>query len=279
MPRLTPRNSIRSRLALPFWTVLVLLISGCANVPNDAHGNRPDILTVLVAPTVIALRAAPTVHAMVADLTSDSIVFEAEISGNANAPVQRFDAPFSIGRYQVAGIARRNDDNGGSNLNLGGLFQHEKKPNIEIIHYRFADKHEAWAAHCSYQQTVEAVKLLGGAIQRTSAQLSCECASQDRKVVLKQREDNRSNMTGTIEFGDQRYQLTQFRIWGGVPSLKAPAAGYRVEHQGRPCAAISLVSPGKIWVRRDLPADAQAPMACALTGLVLFARNRSHPTF
>lgn len=109
------------------------------------------------------------------------------------------------------------------------------------------------SGQCEVDTSTQAVGFLGWSKQR----MSCTCA--DAELVLSSKEK-------MLRVGGRAFELSP--IYETQSASAYAVAGFRADGDGF-VAAVDVLQPGAMWLRRDLDEVTREQVACALAGLML----------
>ena len=215
-----------------------LLLAGCALPPTSRMAAPADI--------------APTAEVL-------------DTSGRPRARGLFIDESFDLGPYAVREVRR--SAGSGQGFSVGGLssVSHE-----ESFRFQFTG-HRPWQGRCELRARDKALQVGAVALEDSHAQLACQCETEGEQASLRLEDEGRA-LHGELRAGAAVYAMQQYRFGLGDGGVRSPAVGYRVEtlDTGAGVAAVEVLHPGRVWQQHSLPAGQREPMACLLTGLMIY---------
>ncbi|MBB4845365.1 hypothetical protein HNP55_003915 [Paucibacter oligotrophus] len=234
-PSATPRRSGPSRLAVLLPS---LMLAACALPPSSRMAAPADI-----APQALVL----------------------DVAHRSRATGLLIDESFELGPYRIGKVKR-----GLSSNSSWGIDKVSSAQGSEHFSYGFQGQQE-WQGHCELRSKGLYLQLKQGRLEDEKSQLQCSCQSAAEQVQLKL-DDEWRPLQGEMVLGQTRYAMRQY-LWGNSDGgLRSPAVGYRVEQMGgqKGVAAVEVLYPGRVWQLHSLPKEQGEPMACLLSGLMIY---------
>lgn len=219
-------------------SVLSLLLSGCALPPSSRMEAPADI--------------APTAEVL-------------DVAKRSRATGLLVDESFDVGAYQVRKVKRGAMSN--SSFSIGPVSTASSE---EGFSFQFHGS-QSWQGRCALRAKDRFLQVKVLTLEDRHAELQCSCDSEKQSVSLQLADEGRQ-LRGEMAIGAARYTLLPYLFGNSDGSVRAKAVGYRVEQPGNGAgvAAVEVLYPGRIWQQRSLPTEQREPMACLMSGLMIY---------
>lgn len=220
-----------------------------------------------------ALRMVPP-----ADVEATSDALEAtERSSFTGAWV---DESFRVGPYRVAKVDRDWDHASGWSAGLGADEEGGLGYGKESIRSAFAfefeepERTETLPASCKSLDTEKGLSL--GKLGKFSSRdfnLRCTCGSGLSAVTLELGGEP-NDPTGRIALRGANFEVTPVHETNASSTFDP--AGFRVDQDGQPVAAVEVLRPGRIWLSKALLQEERRQLGCLLAGVMLYVQPSEH---
>jgi hypothetical protein len=238
-----------------------------------ATGSPPLPRAAVFGLLALALAAChPARLAVPSDVAAATEVVDVKNRSGATGTFANED--FEIGELRVRGVDRSATSR--TRWSVGTTTQSDYDGGYA---FRLEGGEAPLEGECRYAGARTSAKdaLFGGTFSTARESVDCACGADVRfgvqsgasaSVPIPSGEDSR--LTGHLVLGAGRtFTVRSLHGFEGGASVRA-AAGYRVDKDGAPFAAVEVLTPGRVFLPRELaPAD-RARLTCLLAGMILY---------
>jgi len=191
-----------------------------------------------------------------ADVSSSSDVLP--VSERSHASGAFVNEGFKLGPYTIADVDRKWDSSSGVSVGPWG-----KETKTTGFSFTLAGSGAKLKGKCESVLEKQSVLSLGGSFDWGSTTIACSCEGNTDKASLVLSKDANKLTVGSADYPIQPIHSV---IGGGDQS--APS-GFRADSEG-PVAAVEVLYPGQVWLKKGLDEPTRSNLSCLFTGLMLY---------
>ncbi len=197
-----------------------------------------------------------------ADVARQSDVYEAKDRSHATGLF--VNESFAIGPYEVAKVDR--DWNKGSSFSVLGYSSADVSTGFS---WELREGGEKLAGRCGSLTETTGFAVLGGKLSSSDSKVACGCAAGDTAATMELEGQHRGKTKGKITLASGTFEVTSVHETNAAWGQMEPA-GFRVDAEGGPVAAVEVLRPGRLWLAKSLDPAERRQLACLLTGAMLY---------
>jgi hypothetical protein len=197
-----------------------------------------------------------------ADVARQSDVYEAKNRSHATGLF--VDESFALGPYKVAKVDR-DWDKGGSFTVLG----YSSADVTTGFSWELREGAETLAGRCGSLTATTGFAVLGGKLSSSDTKVACGCGAGETAATLELEGRHRGKAKGKVTLPSGTFEIASVHETNAAWGQMEPA-GFRVDGEGGPVAAVEVLRPGRLWLAKSLEAAERRQLACLLTGAMLY---------
>lgn len=201
--------------------------------------------------------------AVPSDLASDSEVLEVKDRSAWSGSLA--DESFRLGSYAVQDVDRDWDSSTGFSV---GNFSRESSEGGYA--FKLAGGAAPWSGKCVSKAADNDVALGAGlGMEFKFAELACSCEADGQRPATVFVKGNGEQFSGQAVLPAGEVELRSVHDVEGGSSQSQPT-GYRMDG-AQPLGAVEVLRPGRVWLKKSVPAEARDAVVCLFAGLMLYA--------
>jgi hypothetical protein len=191
-----------------------------------------------------------------ADVSASSEVLP--VSDRSRASGALVNEGFKLGPYTIADVDRKWDSS--SSVSVGPWGKETKTTGFSYV---LAGGEAKSKGKCESVLQKQSVLSLGGSFDWGSTTIACSCEGAAEKASLVLSKD-----ANKLTIGSTDYPVQQIHSVVGGGDQSAPS-GFRADSDG-PLAAVEVLYPGQVWLKKGLDEATRSNLSCLFTGLMLY---------
>lgn len=175
------------------------------------------------------------------------------------------DESFTLDKYSITEVDR--DAASKSSFSIGG---YGKSATTTGYTFQFAAGSSKSRAGCGSVAKKQGLSLgTGNAVDWGNTEITCECGPHTKLKLV----GDGDKVTGAVSLGEEQYTLTPVNETDKSSFASGPA-GFRVDADGKPRAAVETLHPGRVWLSPGVEGAEATQLSCLFVGLMLYVPPR-----